>query len=72
MPPGSVKSEYFGVPRGRVLLRQSSGKGVIYHGSSTLPARLQAIAAEFQLTDWKAAVDPHYEMGDAADELFDD
>ena len=68
----SASEEYFSVPRGRVLLHQRTGRGVIYHGSSTSPDRLAVIAAEFQMTDWKAAIDPHYQMRDAADELFDD
>ncbi len=68
----SPREEYFTVPRGRVVLSKRTGESVIYHGSATTPERLQAIAAEFQLVVWKAAIDPHYQIGDAADELFDD
>lgn len=68
----SADDEYFSVPRGRVLLRSKTGQGMIYHGSSTTLARLELIAAEFKLSDWKAAIDLHYEVGDAADALFDD
>lgn len=68
----SANDEYFCVPRGRVLLRSKSGQGMIYHGSATTRARLELIAAEFNLKNWKAAIDLHYEVGDAADALFDD
>ena len=68
----SAQEEYFNVPRGRVLLRQRTRQGVIYHGSTTTATRLKVIAAEFQLTDWKADLDPHYEMGNAVDDLFED
>ncbi|BBO31095.1 hypothetical protein [Lacipirellula parvula] len=68
----SANDEFFHVPRGRVLMRRQTGQGMIYHGSATTQARLALIAAEFKLENWKAAVDLHYEVGDAADALFDD
>lgn len=68
----SAKDEYFCVPRGRVLILHQTGQGMIYHGSATTPARLELIAAEFKLEKWKAAIDLHYEFGEAADGLFDD
>lgn len=49
----SAEEEYFCIPRGRVLIRQKTGQGMIYHGSATTPARLVLIAAEFKLQDWK-------------------
>jgi hypothetical protein len=68
----SADDEYFCIPRGRVLMLSTTGQGMIYHGSATTPARLELIAAEFKLENWKAAVDLHYEFGGAADALFDD
>jgi len=68
----SADDEYFCIPRGRVLIRSTTGQGMIYHGSATTPARLELIAAEFKLENWKAAVELHYEFGGAADALFDD
>ncbi len=68
----SAGDEYFCVPRGRVLLRRETGQGMIYHGSATTPERLELIAAELKLQNWKAAVDLHYEFGEAADALFDE
>jgi len=68
----SAYDEYFCIPRGRVLIRATTGQGMIYHGSATTPARLGLIATEFKLENWKAAIDLHYEFGEAADELFDD
>lgn len=64
--------EYFDVPRGRVIHDAGQGRSVIYHGSATPPERLPMIAKAFGLDEWIAAVDLHYEMGDAIDELFDE
>lgn len=68
----SAEDEYFCIPRGRVLIRSTTGQGMIYHGSGTVQARLALIAAEFKLERWKAATDLHYEFVGAADALFDD
>jgi hypothetical protein len=68
----SADDEYFCIPRGRVLIRPRTAEGMIYHGSATTPARLELIAAEFKLEKWKAAIDLHYEFGEAADGLFED
>jgi hypothetical protein len=68
----SPRDEYFCVPRGRVIWDMKLKRSVIYHGSSTTKARLDRIAEEFQLANWIAAQDDHYELGDSADALFDD
>lgn len=68
----SADDEYFCIPRGRVLISQRTGQGMIYHGSATTLARLALISAEFKLENWKAAIELHYEFGEAADALFDD
>jgi len=66
----SEHSEYFETPRGRVLLDPKKNLGIIYHGSATSKSRLVEIAKAFELDDWKASIDEHYEIGDAADEVF--
>jgi hypothetical protein len=66
------QDEYYDVPRGRVLLRQKTGEGLIYHGNATSKARLRKIAATFQLSTWKARRNEHYDMGPEADALFED
>jgi hypothetical protein len=67
-----AQEEYYCVPRGRVLVRCRDGQGMIYHGSATSLARLEVIAQEFKVLSWKHGMDFHYEVGDAADALFDD
>jgi len=64
--------EYFDVPRGRVIYDAGQGRSVIYHGSATPPERVRIIAKAFHLDQWVAAVDLHYQMDNAVDELFDE
>ncbi|MBL9164613.1 MAG: hypothetical protein JNL18_17935 [Planctomycetaceae bacterium] len=66
----SSDDEYFEVPRGRVLLKQQTGEGLIYHGNATTPARLRAIAARYKLTKWTTQRNEHYDVGPDADALF--
>ena len=66
------RSEYFDVPRGRVVIRRETGEGIVYHGASTAPERLRRIAAEFRLTRWAAVRDDHYATGAEADALFEE
>lgn len=68
----SAQSEYFSLPRGRVLFNRLTGTGLIYHGAATHADRLPVIAAEFRLKNWTARIDDHYQMGRDADALFDD
>ena len=68
----SLSADYFIVPRGRVLFDRQREMGFIYHGNSTGQSQLQRIAKLFGLSDWESAIDDHYLMGNAADELFSD
>lgn len=68
----SSDDEYYDVPRGRVLLRQQTGEGLIYHGNATSKARLRKIATFFRLAKWKAQRNEHYDMGPEIDALFED
>lgn len=68
----SARAEYFSIPRGRVLINRPTGAGLIYHGAATTENRLRVIAAEFRLDAWNGKLDDHYQMGHAADALFDD
>ena len=56
------ESEYFAVPRGRVMHRANGGPALIYHGSSTPHDRLLVIAAHFRLDRWESRLDEHYEL----------
>jgi hypothetical protein len=67
----TASDEYFSVPRGRVVVHGRTGEGITYHGSATSKDRLQAIAAAFHLTNWKASPDLHYETGAALDDLWE-
>jgi hypothetical protein len=64
--------EYYDVPRGRVLVRQQTGAGLIYHGTSTPPGRLRKIAARFRLSEWTAKLDDHYQLDPDLDAMFGD
>lgn len=68
----STRSEYFSVPRGRVLFNRLPGTSLIYHGAATGSDRLRVIAAEFRLGNWMSELDDHYQMGTDADLLFDE
>ncbi len=68
----SVESEYFEIPRGRVLFDPKQNRGIIYHGTSTTKDRLAKIAEAFDLTNWVAEIDVHYETGEQADFMFMD
>jgi hypothetical protein len=67
----TARDEYFIVPRGRVILHGRTGRGVIYHGTGTSAERLKPIAAAFNLANWKAVVDLHYETGAALDDIWE-
>lgn len=68
----SPDTEYYVVPRGRVLFDLDRQRGIIYHGNATTKARLRKIAARFGLVDWESRLDDHYLTGEAADDLFRD
>lgn len=68
----SYRSEYFSIPRGRVLLNRRTGVSIIYRGAATDADRLRLIAAEYCLNDWDSEIDEHYQTGPDADALFDD
>jgi hypothetical protein len=65
------RSEYFEVPRGRVLLTSDASEGIVIGGSSTSDAQVAAIARAFGLAQWRFERDEHYEVGDDADAIFD-
>jgi hypothetical protein len=66
----SASDEYFEVPRGRVLVKQQTGEGMIYHGNATSAARLRKIAARYKLIKWTTQRNEHYDIGPDADALF--
>ncbi|MEZ5941152.1 MAG: hypothetical protein R3C18_07160 [Planctomycetaceae bacterium] len=68
----SASSEYFQIPRGRVLFNNLRQESVILHGTATKLARLNVIAKRFQLQNWTCRIDDHYQVGVDADRLFDE
>ena len=58
----SPESEYFALPRGRVMHRADGRPALIYHGSITPHDRLLVIAAHFRLDRWESRLDEHYEL----------
>lgn len=55
-------SEYFEIPRGRVMYRPSTQETVILHGSVTTADRLKVIAHAYHASSWIACRDDHYEI----------
>lgn len=66
------QSEYFEIPRGRVIFNRRTLQGIIYHGNATPQERLKTIAAAFHLADWISCPDDHYAIGVDADAVLDD
>ena len=68
----SPESEYYDVPRGRVMWHVKKSTSIILHGNRTSAERLTVIAKAFGLETWTSETDLHYFMGDEANALFDD
>ena len=69
----SPESDYFEVPRGRILWDSEQDRTVIYHGNATDAAMLKIIGRVFHLKGWQALLDEHYMLGeDALRVLFGD
>jgi hypothetical protein len=67
----STDTEYFHVPRGRVMWHVKNATSVILHGNETGRERLELIASEFRLSNWRAEMDDHYMIGDPTDLFWD-
>ena len=65
-------TEYFDVPRGRVLWSPSRKRGLIYHGNATNTEMLNQIAATFGLRRWDVRHDDHYVVGENLEKFFGD
>lgn len=63
------ETEYFDIPRGRILYDAWEQRGVIYHGNATPREALERLAEVFGLPDWEDRLDEHYLTGEAL-ELF--
>ena len=64
------ETEYFDVPRGRILWDTVHQAGVVYHGNST-PAELFTLLTRiYRLPRWTARLDEHYLTGDALESFY--
>ena len=64
------ETEYFDVPRGRVLFDARQLSGVIYHGNATPREVLQQLARVFGMARWDERRDEHYLTGEALQEFY--
>lgn len=68
----NAESEYFEIPRGRVLWESECEQGIVYHGNGTTAEILNALGRIFHLQRWQHRLDEHYLMGEAVHDLFED
>lgn len=64
------ETEYFQVPRGRVVWDFNLRSGIFYHGNATPVDVFEKLAELFQLPRWEARLDEHYLTGDALEEFY--
>ncbi len=65
-------TEYFDVPRGRVLWDGARGFGLVYHGNETTAELVEELARIYRLPRWKSRRDDHYLVGAELEEFFDE
>ena len=63
-------SEYFEIPRGRVLWDSTRDRGIVYHGNATGRETLVQVAALFGLPNWETRKDDHYLMGESLERFY--
>lgn len=68
--PYPEATEYFDVPRGRILWDTAHQAGIIYHGNSTPAEVFDELAGLYRLRRWQARLDEHYLTGEALEEFY--
>ncbi|WLD13542.1 hypothetical protein [Planctellipticum variicoloris] len=63
-------TEFFDVPRGRILWDTAHQAGIIYHGNSTPAEVFDDLARLYRLPRWQARLDEHYLTGEALEEFY--
>lgn len=64
------KTEYFDIPRGRIIWDARLLCGIIYHGNATPGTVFSRLARLFRLPRWEARLDVHYLTGDALEAFY--
>ena len=64
------ESEYFDIPRGRIVWDTVHCSGILYHGNATAADVLQELAKLFRLPRWEARLDEHYLTGEALETFY--
>jgi len=64
------ETEYFDIPRGRIVWNTVHRSGVVYHGNSTPHAVFEELARLFRLPRWDARLDEHYLTGDDLEAFY--
>lgn len=64
------ETEYFHIPRGRVIWDTHLRSGILYHGNATPVDVFEKLAELFQLPRWEARLDEHYLTGDALETYY--
>ena len=64
------ETEYFDIPRGRIVWDTVHQSGVLYHGNATPPTVFRELARLFRLPRWDARLDVHYLTGEALEAFY--
>jgi hypothetical protein len=64
------QTEYFDVPRGRILWDTAHQCGILYHGNSTSTDLFEELARIYRLPRWEVRLDEHYLIGEALNEFY--
>lgn len=63
-------SEYFHIPRGRIVWDTVNRAGILYHGNSTPAIALNKLSRIYRLPRWEARLDEHYLIDEALEDFY--
>lgn len=63
-------TEYFEIPRGRIVWNTYHQAGVLYHGNSTPHQAFHELARIYRLPRWDTRLDEHYLTGEALEDFY--
>ncbi len=66
----AAETEYFDLPRGRIVWDTLHRSGLLYHGNSTPLVVFEKLARYFRLPRWEARLDEHYLTGEALEAFY--
>ncbi len=64
------ETEYFHIPRGRIVWDTLHQTGILYHGNATPTDLFDELARLFRLPRWEARLDEHYLTGEALEAFY--